>query len=129
MSEPCGRRDSKFVLNLSATDLTESHMTGQKIDKLKSQLTAQADLFNPGSLDDRSDAENDLNEDELQILRDSGIIAGPSTRKARNRRTAPKHIVFVDNEDQGMSSEGMSTAYVDNLFSAAVYIQKNFDRR
>ncbi|THV07601.1 small-subunit processome [Dendrothele bispora CBS 962.96] len=58
----------------------------KKIDKLKNQLMTMADLMKP--LGDE-DAEG-LDESEIQILQDAGIIStGKSKKKAR-------HIVFVD---------------------------------
>jgi len=57
------------------------HITlpSQKIDKIKSQLTALADLVKPCSFnmdnDDDSAVEDNLDEDELQILRDAGVIS------------------------------------------------------
>ena len=44
-----------------------------------------------------------LGEEELEILRDAGVIAVPSkTRKRKSSRTPAKHIVFVENEEEGM---------------------------
>lgn len=65
---------------------------------MKAQLTAQADLVKSDPLDD----EEELDEEELQVLRDAGIIADASTSKRRKRRPNPKHIVFAEDEEQGM---------------------------
>jgi len=44
-----------------------------------------------------------LDEEELEILKDAGVIAMPSkTRKRKSSRTPAKHIVFVENEEEGM---------------------------
>ena len=53
---------------------------------------------------DESDDDNaGLDEDELEILKDAGIIARPSkTRKRRSSRYQAKHVVFVENEEEGM---------------------------
>lgn len=70
----------------------------QKIEKLKSQLSTLADLFTSVDEDD----ENALEEDELEVLRDAGVLAGPSgsgSRKSRSKKT--KHIVFAENEREG----------------------------
>ncbi|KAG6911604.1 hypothetical protein DXG01_011907 [Tephrocybe rancida] len=65
----------------------------KKIDKLKSQLTAMADLMKPGLLDE--EAQNDLDEEETQTLIDAGILFASSSLSHRRKG---KHIVFVDNE-------------------------------
>ena len=52
-----------------------------------------------------SDDDNDagLDEDELEILKDAGIIARLSkTRKRRLPQHQGKHVVFVENEEEGM---------------------------
>lgn len=58
-----------------------------------------AELFTPTGDDGAG-----LDEDELEILRDAGIIAGPSRvgRKRGSSRSQAKHIVFVENEEEGM---------------------------
>ena len=49
------------------------------------------------------DDDASLGEEELEILRDAGVIAVPSkTRKRRPSRTPAKHIVFVENEEEGV---------------------------
>ena len=74
----------------------------QKIDKIKSQLTALADLVKPRHFntdnDDDSAVEDDLDEDELQILRDAGVIYFSRSKGSGNKS---KHIVFVDDEQEG----------------------------
>ncbi|KIP10113.1 hypothetical protein PHLGIDRAFT_115748 [Phlebiopsis gigantea 11061_1 CR5-6] len=69
----------------------------KKIDRLKAQLTAQADLVRSDPLDD----EEELDEEELQVLRDADIIASISTSKRHRRRSRAKHIVFTEDEEQG----------------------------
>jgi len=65
---------------------------------------ALADLMTPGSLHHGVgvEPEGELDDEELQILKDAGIISRPSKGKGKGRRK-PKHIVFVDNEDEGTS--------------------------
>lgn len=71
-----------------------------------------ADLFKPGSLghgsglDDVNSEEDELDEREVEILREAGVISRPSARKGKEkgRRQAPKHIVFVENDGQGTST-------------------------
>jgi|ERR1700722_4676914 len=81
-----------------------NHRMVQKISKLKRQLTTLADLVKPGSLDrkttDEGDNDNDLDDNELRILHDAGIVSG-SNIKGQGRGKPPKHIVFVDNEQAG----------------------------
>ncbi|EIM92248.1 u3 small nucleolar RNA-associated protein 11 [Stereum hirsutum FP-91666 SS1] len=82
----------------------------KKIEKLKSQLSTLADLFTSPNGDD----ENVLDEDELEVLRDAGILAGPSgsgSRKTRKNNT--KHIVFVENEEEAQQYRAASKPISD----------------
>lgn len=78
----------------------------QKIDRLKNKLTEMADLMKPSSLDEQ--AEDDLEQGELQTLIDAGIISGRS-RPGRKG----KHIVFVENEAEGAFSHTRPSFFVD----------------
>jgi U3 small nucleolar RNA-associated protein 11 len=75
----------------------------QKIDKIKAQLTAIADLIKPSTFSmgdmDSSAVEDDLDQDELHILREAGIICGTRLKGKGNK---PKHIVFVEDEQEGV---------------------------
>jgi hypothetical protein len=73
---------------------------GQKIERLKGQLTALADLL---TVHDTEGNDTGLDEEELEILAEAGIIAGPSER--RSSRPPAKHIVFVENEEEGMHGQ------------------------
>ena len=58
-----------------------------------------ADLVS--SVDDGG--EEDLDEDELRILQDAGLVSGSRAgAKGKSRQTDAKHIIFVDNEEDGM---------------------------
>ena len=59
-------------------------------------------LFRSDPLDEADD-ENGLDESELSVLREAGIITSPSSSSAERgrRKSASKHIVFADNEDEG----------------------------
>ena len=50
------------------------------------------------------DDEASLDEEELEILREAGVIMGPSKAgsKRRSSQLQAKHIVFVENEEEGM---------------------------
>jgi U3 small nucleolar RNA-associated protein 11 len=71
---------------------------------LKAQLTALADLIKPSSVNtDNADdgaVEDDLDEDELEILRDAGVILRSRSNLGKGGKK-PKHIVFVDDEEEG----------------------------
>ena len=70
----------------------------KKIDKLKNQLSALADLVKPLDEDDE-----ELGEEEMDVLREAGIL--PPVSKSKRRRqnyTRAKHIVFAENEDEGV---------------------------
>lgn len=74
----------------------------KKIDRLKGQLSALADLVQPLATDnDPDDVEDGLDHEELEVLREAGILAAPA--KTRRRRSGAslkgKHIVFVEDED------------------------------
>ncbi|KAI0931256.1 hypothetical protein AcW1_001293 [Taiwanofungus camphoratus] len=72
----------------------------KKIDKLKNQLSALADLIKP--VGDNDGEEDELDEDELNVLREAGIISvslSNRIRKSKKGRTG-KHIVFIENEGQ-----------------------------
>ena len=75
------------------------------MDRIKVQLSTIADLLGASSLDGGEDAAmNDLDDEELDILRKAGVIAGSSssTKRTRKARPPPKHIVFADTDEQGM---------------------------
>ncbi|KAJ3523811.1 hypothetical protein NM688_g8664 [Phlebia brevispora] len=71
----------------------------KKIDKLKNQLTALADLVKPLDEDEDEDA---LDEAELEVLREAGILpkAAPLKKRRKARQTRTKHVVFAENEDE-----------------------------
>ncbi|ETW87069.1 hypothetical protein HETIRDRAFT_41733 [Heterobasidion irregulare TC 32-1] len=72
----------------------------KKIEKLKSQLSSLADLLRPGSLDAEIE-ESNLDEEELEILREVGLIAGPSQgRKKSSSKGSAKHIIFAVNAEE-----------------------------
>ncbi|KAJ7070820.1 u3 small nucleolar RNA-associated protein 11 [Mycena amicta] len=74
----------------------------KKIDKIKAQLTAMADLLRPASLEDGAEVE-ELEPEELETLQNAGIIPRP---KGKGR--ASKHVVFVQDEEE--AKEYVSTS-------------------
>ncbi|KAH8099289.1 u3 small nucleolar RNA-associated protein 11 [Cristinia sonorae] len=85
----------------------------KKIDRIKAQLSTIADLLGSRTLDGNDYGEhNDLDEEELEILHDAGIIARPSTtsRRSKSKRPAPKHIVFAESEEQARTLANMPRA-------------------
>ncbi|KAG5644601.1 hypothetical protein DXG03_008079 [Asterophora parasitica] len=81
----------------------------KKIDKIKSQLTAMADLLKPSALEE---TEDDLDEEEVQILTDAGIISEGSSRRSGRRN--PKHIVFVENEQEARNYKPIEASSSQN---------------
>lgn len=72
----------------------------QKIEKLKAQLTALIDLIAPLLLKEVDDAdEEELNETELDVLRQAGII--PPSKASKKSKRSVKHFIFVDSEEEG----------------------------
>lgn len=65
----------------------------KKIEKLQAQLGADAGLRAPGALEG-------LEEEELEALREAGIITDPSSNKKGKKRSA-RHIVFAEDEAEG----------------------------
>jgi U3 small nucleolar RNA-associated protein 11 len=88
------RMAGQKVWQTHLTALTLSNLL-QKIDKLKAQLTSLADLLSPLT---EQDAQRDMDEKEIEILRKAGIIS--STTKGSNSKTS-RHIIFVENNDEG----------------------------
>ncbi|KAH9835906.1 small-subunit processome [Rhodofomes roseus] len=73
----------------------------KKIEKLKNQLTALADLLkrNP-TAEEEGDAE-DLNEEELGALREAGILAAPSGKRRKSTGgTRKNHILFAESAEE-----------------------------
>ncbi|KAL4241656.1 UTP11 family protein [Abortiporus biennis] len=71
----------------------------KKIDKIKSQLSSIADLF--GSLSEEDTEE--LGEEELETLKEAGVIPSSSTGSKKKRKTvkrSTKHIFFAEDEDE-----------------------------
>ncbi|KAH7914763.1 u3 small nucleolar RNA-associated protein 11 [Hygrophoropsis aurantiaca] len=71
----------------------------KKIDNLKRDLTMMANLVisNPKTPDDGEDT---LEPSELKTLQEAGIIP-PSQGKRKCGRARPKHIIYVDNGEDG----------------------------
>ncbi|KAG6821393.1 hypothetical protein H0H93_014190 [Arthromyces matolae] len=78
-------QDENYVRTMRASGL-------KKIDKIKRQLTAMADLMKPDLMNE--DVEDDLEERERETLVEAGILSSPSGPSRRKG----KHIVFVDTE-------------------------------
>lgn len=72
----------------------------QKIEKLKGQLTALADLVAPylSGVDKDNDG---LDEDELDVLRKAGVISSGSKVSEKSKRRSKNHILFVESAEEG----------------------------
>ncbi|KAG1784187.1 small-subunit processome [Suillus placidus] len=68
----------------------------KKIERIKSQLTALANLIAPQDDNIDHDGEDALDETDLETLREAGVIP-PETK----RRPPPRHIIFAENETEG----------------------------
>jgi U3 small nucleolar RNA-associated protein 11 len=79
----------------------------------------------PGNTDNVHESDDDdagLDEDELEIVKDAGIIATSSkTRKRRSSRHQAKHVVFVENEEEGMRRKFDWPARITSCAAARQY--------
>ncbi|KAG8688296.1 hypothetical protein FRC11_005683, partial [Ceratobasidium sp. 423] len=78
----------------------------KRIDAIKTQLTAMVDLVpTPEDIED-------LDEDVVGTLRSAGVLPSdkPSSQKGKGKaaQATPRHIVFVDDEDQAKTYTGPS---------------------
>ncbi|KAG1889515.1 u3 small nucleolar RNA-associated protein 11 [Suillus subluteus] len=80
-----------------------------KIERIKSQLTALANLIAPhDNIED--DGEDALDETDLETLREAGVIP-PETK----RRPPPRHIIFAENETEGESKQLSQRRYSNQV--------------
>ncbi|KAJ7246299.1 small-subunit processome [Mycena haematopus] len=93
-------QDENYVRTMRAAGL-------KKIDKIKAQLMAVADLMKPVAPENDEDV-NELDPDEIQTLQEAGIIP---KRKGKGR--APKHVVFVENEEEAHQYASSSRTVLD----------------
>ncbi|EPT01557.1 hypothetical protein FOMPIDRAFT_1161445 [Fomitopsis schrenkii] len=71
----------------------------KKIEKLKNQLTALADLLrDPAHLEEEDAGE--LDEEELEVLRDAGVLAPPPTKRRKSNGGHSNHILFAETTDE-----------------------------
>ncbi|KAG0704405.1 u3 small nucleolar RNA-associated protein 11 [Suillus ampliporus] len=81
-------QDEGYVRTMRANGL-------KKIEKIKSQLTALANLITPQDDNLEDDDEDALDATDLETLREAGVIP-PETK----RRPPPRHIIFAENETE-----------------------------
>ena len=75
---------------------------------MKQQLSQLANLVQSASPDD--EGTDDLDEEELDVLREAGVIAPASKRGRRKMRSKKgKHILFAEDEDEGMCTSPFSS--------------------
>ncbi|KAL0951485.1 hypothetical protein HGRIS_008172 [Hohenbuehelia grisea] len=86
-------QDENYVRTMRAAGL-------KKIDKLKTQLTSLANLIKSDHLEDEdaSDNEDPLEEQDIELLREAGVL--PKSSKKGKGKLSNKHIVFVDTPDE-----------------------------
>ncbi|KAL5494964.1 hypothetical protein ACEPAI_426 [Sanghuangporus weigelae] len=87
-------QDENYIRTMRAAGL-------KKIEKLKAQLTELADLIAPHVVSgkDQDNEEDGLDEQELGVLRQAGIIKAPKSSKRPSKRSS-KHIIFVESEEE-----------------------------
>lgn len=89
----------------------------QKIDHIKSQLSAMADLLT--TVGDEEDGE-ELDEEEYKILQNAGMIF-KSSAKGKARETDSKHVVFVENDAEGTFECYLGAFSVTKIFPGRDY--------
>ncbi|KAI0735037.1 u3 small nucleolar RNA-associated protein 11 [Earliella scabrosa] len=89
-------QDENYLRTMRAAGL-------KKIDKLKGQLSQLANLLQADPSDDGTGSD-DLDEQELETLREAGIVppVGASKRARRKSHSTkrPKHIIFANDPDE-----------------------------
>ncbi|KAI0361469.1 small-subunit processome [Trametes cingulata] len=86
-------QDENYLRTMRAVGL-------KKIDKLKTQLLQLADLLKPSVLKGEDDDE-ELDEQELEVLREAGIIPPESKKSRRKSRSKKgKHVLFAEDEEE-----------------------------
>ncbi|KLO20224.1 u3 small nucleolar RNA-associated protein 11 [Schizopora paradoxa] len=78
----------------------------KKIDKIKAQLTALADLICPSLSSGPDEEEEGLDATEIDILQQAGIFKGKQPVAARRRN----HVIFVSNEEEVNKYIGSSSS-------------------
>jgi len=93
----------------------------KKIDRIKANLSTIADLLGSNSLDGIDEGECVLEEDELEILRNAGIIGKPSSIPGRSKtiRRKTNHLLFADSEEQAQSVATASRESVTDVPSTS----------
>ncbi|KAI0375131.1 small-subunit processome [Pilatotrama ljubarskyi] len=72
----------------------------KKIDRLKDQLTQLADLLKPAVLNGE-EGDEELDEQELEVLREAGVIPPESKKSRRKSRSKKgKHVLFAEDEEE-----------------------------
>ncbi|OBZ68439.1 putative U3 small nucleolar RNA-associated protein 11 [Grifola frondosa] len=85
----------------------------KKIDKLKSQLSALANLVHPDLLEAEGTGEDRLDEQELEVLRGAGVVATPTAGRKRKSSSIRKrkHLIFAENEDEAKAYSSSSKTH------------------
>ena len=73
---------------------------------MKGQLTAQADLLKEDLFNDNPE---ELDEEELEVLQNAGLISKPPGSKRKQRKFAGKHIIFAEDEAEGISAHALDS--------------------
>ncbi|KAI0639541.1 small-subunit processome [Trametes polyzona] len=86
-------QDENYLRTMRAVGL-------KKIDRLKTQLTQLADLLKPSTLNGEED-DDELDEHELEVLREAGVIP-PESKKSRrkSRSNKGKHLLFAEDAEE-----------------------------
>ena len=66
-------------------------------------MSVLADLVKPG-IGAGEEEDDELDQDEINVLIEAGVIASSSSqiKKSGKKKAKAKHIVFVENEEQGL---------------------------
>ena len=77
---------------------------------MKNQLTALADLLKRDPIHQEEQDADDLDEEELEVLREAGVLAHPSDKRRKSTGSRKNHILFAETTEEG-ECHGTTSSY------------------
>ncbi|KZT74980.1 small-subunit processome [Daedalea quercina L-15889] len=75
----------------------------KKIEKLKNQLTALADLLKRDPVNEEESDAGELDEGELEVLREAGVLSAPSGKQRKSAGSHKKHLIFAETPEEALN--------------------------